>query len=53
MDAVFARGIAYARSNGHDLAYLRGFEYASFSGAGSLLYHFETPYAKLFSWRDA
>ncbi len=52
MDAVFARGIAYARSNGHDLAYLRGFEYASFSGAGSLLYHFETPYAKLFSWRD-
>lgn len=51
-DAIFIRGIAYSRSNGHDLAYLRGFEYASFGSDGSLLYQYVTPYAKLFPWRD-
>lgn len=51
-DAVFARGITYARENGHDLAYLRGLEYAAFDDAGSLKYQFSDSYAKMFAWRD-
>ncbi len=52
-DAVFIRGIAYARENGRDLAYLRGLEYASFDAAGALRYQFVDSYAKMFPRKDS
>ena len=50
-DYVFVRGITYLRSSGRDMAYLRGFELVRLDKDGSIRFHFETPYAKMFAAR--
>ncbi len=49
-DAVFIRGLTYTRSSGRNLAYLRGFEYATFNADNSLNYQFTVPYVKMFPY---
>jgi hypothetical protein len=45
--AFYSRGITYTRSGGKDVAYLRGFEYASFDRNGKVSYRISAPYAKM------
>ncbi len=46
-DAVFASGITYTSHSGTDMAYLRGFEFASFDRDLGLKYQITVPYAKM------
>ncbi|HNY22468.1 MAG TPA: hypothetical protein PKO22_10010 [Treponemataceae bacterium] len=46
-DAVFASGITYTSHSGTDMAYLRGFEFASFDRNLGLRYQISVPYAKM------
>ena len=52
-DAIFVRGVTWAKSGGLEMAYLRDFEYAHIGWDGKLAWQVEAPYAKMFPFKEA
>jgi hypothetical protein len=51
-DAIFVRGVTWAKSGGLEMAYLRDFEYAHIGWDGKLAWQVEVPYAKMFPFKE-
>ena len=52
-DAIFIRGVTWAKSGGLEMAYLRDFEYAHIGWDGKLAWQIEVPYVKMFPFKEA